>query len=107
MPLPSFLREAWCEETPYLSPKCAGLRLRAAGVVGSSPDACRSPSVLPAALGLSAGARGGPQDTRPSGKLSSPALEPVPQPRNELAGRNEAGRRWCRLVGQALTGCVP
>lgn len=84
-----------------------GLRLSPAGAAGRSPAACRSPGILPATLEAKAGAGRGPQEIRPGGRLSSPALEPVPQPRNELAERNEAAGRWCRLVGQALTGCVP
>lgn len=104
MPLPSFLREASHEVTPYLSPKCAEVTAQPGWGV---PSCLRLPGILPATLEANAGAGGGPQEIRPGGRLSSLPLELVPQPRNELAERNGAGRRWCWLVEQALTVCVP
>lgn len=43
----------------------------------------------------------------PGGRLSGPALEPVPQPRSERAESSEAGQRRCQLRGQAHSGDVP
>lgn len=77
-----------------------GLLLSTAGAGWDSPSACCSDGILLVTLEVNAMVG---EDCRRAVLV----LELVPQPRNELAARNEANWRWCRPVGQAVTGCMP
>lgn len=100
---PSLLREASREETPYLSPGCAGVTPQPRQWCNpSTPQLWLLSQRPPGHAGSKCQGGGRITADLPGGRLSGPALEPVPQPSRELAESSEAGHRWCQLGAVSL-----